>query len=254
MKILLKILGEIKILRGKTVLVTGGAKGIGGAISKAFAKEGCNVVINYLNTNPKELMDEIESYGVKCLGYQGDISDFGEAKKFISTAKEEFDTIDVLVNNAGIAKDNLLIRMKEEQFDSVVNTNLKGTFNTIRHASEVMIKQRNGSIINITSVSGIMGNIGQANYSASKAGVIGLTKTVARELASRNITCNAIAPGFIETDMTNILQDRIKEEMLSVIPLKRFGDVEDIAKATVFLAASSYITGQVIQVNGGIYM
>lgn len=182
------------------------------------------------------------------------MSDFDFAKNFIKGVKKEFGTIDVLVNNAGITNDMLLMRMSEEQFDSVINTNLKGSFNMIRHASSVMLKQRSGAIINMSSVSGVAGNIGQANYAASKAGVIGLTKATAKELAQRGVTCNAIAPGFIETDMTAVLADETKAAILNSIPLSRAGKPEDVANAAVFLAKNNYITGQVLNVDGGMIM
>ena len=196
----------------------------------------------------------IEDCGVKCMPVQGDVSDFDFAKNFIKDVKKEFGTIDVLVNNAGITNDMLLMRMSEEQFDSVINTNLKGSFNMIRHASSVMLKQRSGAIINMSSVSGVAGNIGQANYAASKAGVIGLTKATAKELAQRGVTCNAIAPGFIETDMTAVLADETKDAILNSIPLSRAGKPEDVANAAVFLAKNNYITGQVLNVDGGMIM
>ena len=233
-----------KMLEGKTVIVTGAAKGIGKAIAIAFAKEGCNIVLNYHSSVSDETVKEIE----------GDVSDFDFAKNLIRDVKKEFGSIDVLVNNAGITKDMLLMRMSEEQFDSVINTNLKGSFNMIRHASSVMLKQRSGAIINMSSVSGVAGNIGQANYAASKAGVIGLTKATAKELAQRGVTCNAIAPGFIETDMTAVLNDDTKDAILNSIPLSRAGKPEDVANAAVFLAKNSYITGQVLNVDGGMIM
>jgi 3-oxoacyl-[acyl-carrier protein] reductase len=242
------------MLKGKTAVVTGAAKGIGKAIAVRFAQEGCNIVLNYRSSVSDEVIKEIESYGVECMAVKGDVSKFEDAEALIKGAKEKFGSVDVLVNNAGITKDGLLMRMSEADFDSVINTNLKGTFNTIRHASNVMLKQRSGSIINMASVVGEIGNVGQANYSASKAGVIGLTKTTARELASRGITCNAIAPGFIETDMTAVLKDDIKAAMAANIPLKRFGKPEDIAEAAVFLAKNRYITGQVLNVDGGMVM
>ena len=201
-----------------------------------------------------ETIKEIEDCGVKCMPVQGDVSDFDFAKNFIKDVKKEFGTIDVLVNNAGITNDMLLMRMSEEQFDSVINTNLKGSFNMIRHASSVMLKQRSGAIINMSSVSGVAGNIGQANYAASKAGVIGLTKATAKELAQRGVTCNAIAPGFIETDMTAVLADETKAAILNSIPLSRAGKPEDVANAAVFLAKNNYITGQVLNVDGGMIM
>ena len=242
------------MLEGKTVIVTGAAKGIGKAIAIAFAKEGCNIDLNYHSSVSDETVKEIEEQGVKCMPVQGDVSDFDFAKNLIRDVKKEFGSIDVLVNNAGITKDMLLMRMTEEQFDSVINTNLKGSFNMIRHASSVMLKQRSGAIINMSSVSGVAGNIGQANYAASKAGVIGLTKATAKELAQRGVTCNAIAPGFIETDMTAVLNDDTKDAILNSIPLSRAGKPEDVANAAVFLAKNSYITGQVLNVDGGMIM
>ena len=242
------------MLEGKTALVTGAAKGIGRAIAVAFAKEGCNIVLNYHSSLSDDVVKEIEGFGVRCMPVKGDVSDFNFAAGLIKDVKNEFKTLDILVNNAGITRDMLLMRMSEEQFDSVIDTNLKGAFNMIRHASGLMLKQRSGSIINMASVVGITGNVGQANYAASKAGIIGLTKSAAKELATRGITCNAIAPGFVETDMTDVLAEDTKKAMLDVIPLKRYGQVEDIADAAVFLAKSSYITGQVLNVDGGMVM
>lgn len=242
------------MLEGKTVLVTGAAKGIGKAIALAFAKQGCNIVLNYRSNVSDDTIKEIEAYNVKCMPLQGDVSDFATAAEIVKKAKKEFGTVDVLVNNAGITKDILLMRMSEEQFDSVIQTNLKGTFNMIRHVSSVMLKQRSGAIINMSSVVGVTGNAGQANYAASKAGVIGLTKATAKELAARGVTCNAIAPGFVETDMTAVLTDEQKSMMLEAIPLKRYGQVEDIANAAVFFAKNTYITGQVLNVDGGMVM
>ena len=242
------------MLKNKTVIVTGGAKGIGKAIAIAFAKEGANIVLNYRSSSPDNVVNEIKSLGVSCLAIQADISDFEKANELIQKAMEEFGTVDILINNAGITKDNLLMRMSEEEFDSVINTNLKGAFNMIKHASKIMLKQKSGSIINMSSVAGITGNIGQVNYSASKAGMIGMTFATARELASRGITCNAIAPGFITTDMTDVLSEKIKETAINAIPLKRFGTPEEIADTAVFLAKNKYITGQVISVDGGMVM
>lgn len=242
------------MLKEKTVIVTGAAKGIGKAIALAFAAKGCNIVLNYRSSVSDETIKEIEGYGVKCLPVQGDVSDFSFAGSMIKQVKKEFGSIDVLVNNAGITRDMLLMRMSEEEFDSVINTNLKGTFNMIRHASSVMLKQRSGAIINMSSVVGVSGNAGQANYAASKAGVIGLTKATAKELAARGVTCNAIAPGFVETDMTAVLPEETQKMMLEAIPLKRYGQVEDIARAAVFLAENTYITGQVLNVDGGMVM
>lgn len=242
------------MLKEKTVIVTGGAKGIGKAIAIAFAKEGANIVLNYRSTSPEDVVKEIESFGVKCLTVQADIGDFEQAKQLVDKAVEEFKTIDILVNNAGITKDNLLLKMSENDFDMVINTNLKGAFNMIKHTSKIMLKQKSGSIINMSSVVGLTGNIGQVNYSASKAGIIGMTFSTARELSSRGITCNAIAPGFIETDMTDVLPDSIKENILNTIPLKRMGTTDEIASTAVFLAKNKYITGQVITVDGGMVM
>ncbi len=242
------------MLKNKTVIVTGGAKGIGKAIAIAFAKEGANIVLNYRSSSPEDVVSEIKNLGVSCLAVQADISDFKKAKELIEKAMEEFGSVDVLVNNAGITKDNLLMRMSEEEFDTVINTNLKGAFNMTKHASKIMLKQKSGAIINMSSVSGITGNIGQVNYSASKAGMIGMTFATARELASRGITCNAIAPGFITTDMTDVLPEKIKETALNAIPLKRFGTTEEIADTAIFLAKNKYITGQVISVDGGMVM
>ena len=224
------------MLQGKTAVVTGAAKGIGKAIALAFAKEGCNIVLNYHSSLDDETVQEIEACGVTCMPVQGDVSDFAFAADMMKKVKKELGSVDILVNNAGITKDMLLMRMTEEQFDSVIQTNLKGTFNMIRHASSIMLKQRSGAIINMSSVVGVMGNVGQANYAASKAGIIGLTKSTAKELAARGVTCNAIAPGFVETDMTAALSEDLQKQMLETIPLKRYGQVDDIAQAAVFLA------------------
>lgn len=242
------------MLQGKTAVVTGAAKGIGKAIALAFAKEGCNIVLNYHSSLDDETVQEIEACGVTCMPAQGDVSDFAFAADMMKKVKKELGSVDILVNNAGITKDMLLMRMTEEQFDSVIQTNLKGTFNMIRHASSIMLKQRSGAIINMSSVVGVMGNVGQANYAASKAGIIGLTKSTAKELAARGVTCNAIAPGFVETDMTAALSEDLQKQMLETIPLKRYGQVDDIAQAAVFLAKNTYITGQVLHVDGGMCM
>lgn len=242
------------MLQGKTAVVTGAAKGIGKAIALAFAKEGCNIVLNYHSSLDDETVQEIEACGVTCMPVQGDVSDFAFAADMMKKVKKELGSVDILVNNAGITKDMLLMRMTEEQFDSVIQTNLKGTFNMIRHASSIMLKRRSGAIINMSSVVGVMGNVGQANYAASKAGIIGLTKSTAKELAARGVTCNAIAPGFVETDMTAALSEDLQKQMLETIPLKRYGQVDDIAQAAVFLAKNTYITGQVLHVDGGMCM
>lgn len=246
--------GMVNMLQGKTAVVTGAAKGIGKAIALAFAKEGCNIVLNYHSSLDDETVQEIEACGVTCMPVQGDVSDFAFAADMMKKVKKELGSVDILVNNAGITKDMLLMRMTEEQFDSVIQTNLKGTFNMIRHASSIMLKQRSGAIINMSSVVGVMGNVGQANYAASKAGIIGLTKSTAKELAARGVTCNAIAPGFVETDMTAALSEDLQKQMLETIPLKRYGQVDDIAQAAVFLAKNTYITGQVLHVDGGMCM
>ncbi len=242
------------VLKGRTAVVTGAAKGIGKAVALALAQKGCNIVLNYHSSLSDGTVREIAGCGVSCLPVQGDVSDFAFAGELIKRAKKEFGSVDILVNNAGITRDMLLIRMTEEEFDRVIRTNLKGCFNMVRHASSVMLKQRSGAIINMASVVGIVGNVGQANYAASKAGIIGLTKSAAKELAQRGITCNAIAPGFVETDMTAGLSEGLRAKMLEAIPLRRYGKAEDIAQAAVFLAENTYITGQVIQVDGGMAM
>lgn len=242
------------MLKDKTAVITGAAKGIGRAIAIAFAKKGCNIVLNYRSAVSEDLVKEIEDCGVKCLAVKADVSNFEQAEALIKTAKTEFGSVDVLVNNAGITRDGLIMRMSEKDFDDVINTNLKGAFNTIRHASNIMLKQRQGAIINISSVVGLMGNVGQANYAASKAGVIGLTKSAARELAARGVTVNAVAPGFITTEMTSVLKEDIQNKMIETIPLKKAGTPEDVAQAVVFLAENRYITGQVLNVDGGMVM
>lgn len=241
-------------LKNQTVIVTGSSRGIGRAVAVAFAKAGANIVLNGRKPIADELISEIESYGVKTHSILGDVSDFDFAKHLIEETKEVFGSVDVLVNNAGITHDMLLMRMSEEDFDQTISINLKGTFNTIRHASKIMLKQKSGTIINMASVVGLVGNVGQANYAASKAGVVGLTKSAARELSARGITVNAIAPGFIETEMTDALSDKMKEQAVSQIPLKHLGSVEDVARAAVFLSENKYITGQVINVDGGMVM
>lgn len=249
---------NLKELVGKTAVVTGGSRGIGKAIALELASKGANIVINYRSdeTSVQATIKEIESLGSSAIAVKCDVSIFEQANIIMKTAVEKFGSVDILVNNAGITKDNLLIRMKEEDFDRVIQVNLKGTFNCIRHASSIMLKQRSGKIINISSVVGISGNAGQVNYAAAKAGIIGITKSVARELASRGITCNAVAPGFIQTDMTNCLSEKIKEGTLNSIPLKRIGKPQDVANLVCFLASKSsdYITGQVINVDGGMVM
>lgn len=241
-------------LNGKNVFVTGSTRGIGKAVALAFAKEGANVVLNGRGEISAELIAEIESFGVKCIGISGDIGSFESAGEMIQATIDGLGSIDILINNAGITNDKLLLRMSEEDFTSCIQINLTGTFNMTQQAIKRMMKQRSGRIINMSSVSGLIGNIGQANYAASKAGVIGFTKSVAREVAARGITCNAIAPGFIETEMTDVLSDKVKEQMNQQIPLQKFGQVEDIANAAIFLAKSPYVTGQVLNVDGGLVM
>jgi len=244
-----------KNLAGKTAVVTGASRGIGRAIAIKLASLGANIILNYRSNikSVQEVIDEIKAAGGNAVAIQGDVSSFSDAEKIIKAAVESFGSIDILVNNAGITKDGLLMRMKEEDFDSVIDVNLKGTFNCIRHASPLMVRQRSGRIINISSVVGVAGNAGQVNYSASKAGVIGITKSTAKELASRGITVNAVAPGFIQTDMTDVLSDKAKEALLLGIPLRKLGRPEDVAELVSFLASDcgSYITGQIINVDGG---
>ncbi len=242
------------MFKDKTVLVTGGNGAIGRAICLEFAKQGANIVLNYSSSQPEEFVKQLESMNVKALAIQCNVTDFKDTQNMIKEIKKEFGTLDVVVNNAGITRDNLLLGMKEDEFDDVINVNLKGAFNVSRHAIKVMLKQKSGTIINMSSVSGVLGNIGQVNYSSSKAGLIGMTKATAREVASRGITVNAVAPGFIETPMTDKLSDEIKENILNNIPLNKFGTAEDVSKVVLFLAQNKYITGQVISVDGGIAM
>lgn len=239
----------------KVVLVTGASRGIGKQIAITFAKEGYDIVINYRTKNEdlETLKNEIESFNVQCLTVQGDVSVYEDCERISKEAIDKFGKIDVLVNNAGITRDMLLLRMKQEDFKQVIDVNLVGTFNITKNVSQYMMKARSGRIINISSVVGISGNAGQANYAASKAGIIGFTKSLAKELASRNILVNAVAPGFISTDMTNVLKDDVKDSILNTIPLRREGTALDVANVVKFLASddSSYITGQVINVDGG---
>lgn len=243
------------MIEQKVAVVTGASRGIGRAIARELASKGVFVIINYNGSKERaeEVKAEIEKDGGSAAVYQCNVSQFDECERFLKDVVKEYGRIDILVNNAGITRDGLLMKMSEEDFDRVIDVNLKGTFNTIRFASRQMLKQRSGRIINMSSVVGISGNAGQANYASSKAGVIGLTKATARELASRGITVNAVAPGFIETEMTDVLSDTVKEASVAQIPLGRFGKPEDIAKTVAFLASddAGYITGQVIQVDGG---
>lgn len=242
----------------KIAIVTGAGRGIGKEIAKTLAAKGALVIVNYCGSakRAEETVQEIEAAGGKAEALQCDISDFTKAGEMMDYVIKTYGRVDILVNNAGITRDGLLMKMSEEDFDAVLNTNLKGAFNCIKHISRQMLKQKSGHIVNISSVSGVMGNAGQVNYSASKAGVIGMTKAVAREMASRGITCNAVAPGFIKTDMTDVLSDTIKENINAQIPMKKFGETEDVANLVAFLAsdAAKYITGQVICVDGGMAM
>lgn len=238
-------------LKEKVVFVSGSSRGIGKAIALAFAKAGSNVILNARKEVKPELVAEIESYGVKSAVVLGDISQAGDVKRMVKEAYAAFEQIDILVNNAGITNDKLLIGMKEADFASVIDVNLKGTFMMSQAFLKKMYKKKAGTIINLASVIGLHGNIGQANYAASKAGVIGLTKSLAKEGALRNIRCNAIAPGMIVSDMTNVLSDKVKEDIMNEIPLKRFGSADEVAQTAIFLAQNEYITGQVITVDGG---
>ena len=239
----------------KTALITGGTRGIGKQIALTLAQNGYDIAINYRTENDalKETKKLIEECGVKCLTVKGDVSNYEECERFVKEIIDEYGKLDVLVNNAGITRDTLLMRMKKEDFEEVIDTNLVGTFNVTKNVISYMIKARSGRIINISSVVGVAGNAGQTNYSASKAGIIGFTKSLAKEVASRGILVNAVAPGFIETDMTDVLKDDVKEEIAKTIPLKRMGTTEDVANVVKFLAGeeSTYITGQVINVDGG---
>jgi 3-oxoacyl-[acyl-carrier protein] reductase len=246
------------MLNGKVALVTGASRGIGKAIALELARQGAKVVVNFAGNELKanEVVDEIKKLGSQAIAVKADVANGEEVTEMVKKTVEVFGQVDILVNNAGITKDNLLMRMKEEEWDAVINTNLKGVFLCTKAVSRYMMRQKYGRIINIASVVGVTGNPGQANYVAAKAGVIGLTKTAAKELASRNITVNALAPGFIVTDMTDVLTEEIKTEMLKLIPLAKFGEAADIANAAAFLASdrSGYITGQTIHVDGGMAM
>jgi 3-oxoacyl-[acyl-carrier protein] reductase len=251
----------MKLLENKTALITGAARGIGEAVAIRFAEEGANIAFTYVSESSAEkassLEQKLQSLGVKAKAYRSNAGDFAQCETLVNDVLKEFGTIDILVNNAGISKDNLLLRMTSEQWDDVMQINLKGVFNMTKQVLKPMMKARSGSIINMSSIIGLMGNAGQASYAASKAGVIGLTKSIAKELGSRNVRCNAIAPGFVETDMTSYLKEGDQAEKYKAgIPLGRFGTGADIANATVFLASdmSTYITGQVLTVDGGLYM
>jgi 3-oxoacyl-[acyl-carrier protein] reductase len=244
--------------KDKVAIITGASSGIGSEIAIQFAKEGAIVIINYSNSSEgaEKVKQEIEEIGGKAITFKCDVANYNDVEKMIEKIIEDYSKIDILVNNSGITRDNLLMRMEEEDFDKVIDINLKGTFNTIKCVSRHMIRAKKGKIINMASVVGITGNAGQANYAASKGGVIALTKSVAKEFATRNINVNAIAPGYIETRMTAVLNEKVKDGILTNIPMKRVGKPEDIAKVAVFLASedSNYITGQVINVDGGMVM
>ena len=247
-----------KILTGKVAIVTGASRGIGKATARTLAENGASVVINYNGSAEaaEAVVQNIRSRGGEAEAIKCNVADFAESAVFVKTVLQKYGRVDILVNDAGITRDNLIVRMTEEEFDAVLDTNLKGAFHMIRHLTGTFIKQRCGKIINISSVSGILGNAGQANYAASKAGLIGLTKSVARELASRNICVNAVAPGFIRTDMTEKLSETVRNNAIGQIPLKKMGSPEDVAQAVLFLAGetSDYITGQVLRVDGGMAM
>ena len=245
----------MKLLEGKTALITGASKGIGRKIAEKFAEHGANVAFTYLSSVEKgqALEQELQSFGTQVKGYQSDASKFDEAEKLVNDIIADFGTLHIVVNNAGITKDGLLMRMTEAQWDEVLDVNLKSIFNVTKAASKIMMKNRNGVFINMSSVVGVQGNAGQANYAASKAGIIGFSKSIAKELGSRNIRTNVVAPGFIKTEMTEVLDPKVVEGWAQAIPLKRGGETEDVANCCVFLASdmASYITGQVIPVDGG---
>ena len=244
-------------MKGHTAIITGGGRGIGKAIAETLARRGVNIVVVDVNLDiAKETADYLRTLGVRSIPARADVSKAADVSAIFETAAKEFEKVEILVNNAGITKDGLLMRMREEDWDAVININLKGTFLCSKEAVRLMSKQRYGRIINIASIVAFMGNPGQANYSASKAGIVGLTKTIAKEYAGRGITSNAVAPGFITTAMTDALPENVKTEMMKSIPMSRFGTVEDVANAVAFFAAneSGYVTGQVIHVNGGMYM
>jgi 3-oxoacyl-[acyl-carrier protein] reductase len=245
----------MKLLDGKVALITGASRGIGRGIAEKFAEQGAHIAFTYVSSDEKAraLEAELAKHGIKAKGYKSDAADFAAAEQLINDIVAEFGTVDIVINNAGITRDTLLMRMSEQQWDEVINTNLKSVFNITKAVQKPMLKQRSGSIVNLSSVVGVKGNAGQANYAASKAGIIGFTKSVALELGSRNIRCNAIAPGFIETEMTGALDEKVVAEWRNSIPLKRGGSPEDVANLSLFLASdmSAYITGQTINVCGG---
>ncbi len=246
----------MKILNGKTAIITGATRGIGRGIAEVFTKQGANVLFTYSSSSDlaKEIENDLSKENVRVKWYKSDASSFDDCQKLVDQITKEFDTIDILINNAGITRDNLLMRMQEEDFDKVIEVNLKSVFNMTKAIQKTMLKQRFGSIINMSSVVGVKGNAGQSNYAASKAGIIGFSKSIALELGSRNIRCNVIAPGFIETEMTDVLDEKVVQEWRNSIPLKRGGTPLDIANTCVWLGSdmSSYVTGQTIHVNGGL--
>lgn len=246
----------MKLLEGKVALITGGSRGIGAAICKKFAAHGCNVAFTYRSSEEKAkiLEEELSGNGVEAKGYKSDASQFDQAEQLIADVLAQFGKIDILINNAGITRDTLMLRMTEEQWDQVMEVNLKSVFNLTKHALKPMLKNRGGSIINMSSVVGVFGNAGQANYAASKAGIIGFSKSIAKEVGSRNIRCNAIAPGFIETEMTEVLDEKTKDSFLAGIPMKRLGQADEVADVCVFLGSdmSTYLSGQVISVCGAL--
>lgn len=239
------------MLSGKVAVITGGSRGIGAAIARKLASQGANIALIYAGNEAlaNQVCDQCQGYAVTAKAYRCNVADFDQVKETVAQIKADFGTVDILVNNAGITKDGLILMMKEEAFDEVLDVNLKGAFNLIRHCSGMMLRKKAGAIVNITSVSGLVGNPGQANYSAAKAGLVGLTKAVAKELAPKGITCNAVAPGFIETDMTRGLTEN--PDLIKSIPMGRVGQAEEVAEAVAFLAQASYITGQVLSVDGG---
>ncbi len=244
------------LLEGKVALVTGGSRGIGAAIVRRFVAEGAQVAFTYLSSPEKAeaIAAELNRDSIKVIAYKSDAADYTESELLIEAVLKDFGNLDILVNNAGITRDNLMLRMSEDQWDEVIRVDLKSVFNLTKHGLKPMLKKRAGSVINISSVVGVFGNAGQANYAAAKAGILGFTKSVAKEIGSRNIRCNAIAPGFIETDMTNVLDEKNKDQFLAGIPLRRLGQADDVAQACVFLGSdrSTYITGQTLSVCGGL--
>ena len=241
-------------LKGKNVFITGSTRGIGLAMAHKFASLGANIVLNGRREIGEELISEFSDYGVQVVSISGDVSDSTDAKRMVEETIEKLGSVDILVNNAGITKDKLMLKLTEEDFEQVLKVNLVGAFNMTQAVLKPMSKARQGAVINVSSVVGLIGNVGQANYAASKAGLIGFTKSVAREVAARNVRVNAIAPGMIESDMTDVLSDKVKEATLAQIPMKRFGNTSEVAEVAVFLARQEYLTGQVIAIDGGLTM